>query len=477
MAAKQYERLKDYLESEWDDFNPSNQSPRLNSLYSDFTKLSVLNEYGYKINVDYWRTVLLGCSLRGYLCYHGYTLVLDKSSLAQDFMLRRVGKPLALDCVLDSMEKEGVIISLHSYERTYATSPSTWSSWLWNRMTPTFLTYHSDTSSLYVVLPSIKTISHCIYENYTRLPVKTITNSLLTFSDFRKQYNGIDWQRSLTDNDLILVLKYMASQSLVAIEDGVRGYGSGSFMVIKFIEPNMPYKVTDQDKAMISIRTTCDALRYQTQELQQQAERLAISAQEHHHKKQKPQTLYALRRKRHILDVLDKRLKSLGEMEHLLLKMESAQDDLQIVQAFDNGAKALQGLFASGLSVQSVEETMARIQEAYDEQKDVDQAMVDGSTSLAENGDTQYDDELLLKELEELEESETRRQHDKVTINERQTATWPSVPSESLPSSLSSDIVNSDEHAASLDETAHSSPSLVKKESGKVNTPRVAQLE
>jgi hypothetical protein len=35
----------------------------------------------------------------------------------------------------------------------------------------------------------------------------------------------------------------------------------------------MPYKVTEQDKAMISIKTTCDALKYQTHEMQQQVEK------------------------------------------------------------------------------------------------------------------------------------------------------------------------------------------------------------
>lgn len=100
--AKRYDRLKDFLAAEYPEFDLSTKSQRLKSLYSDFSKLYQVNEFGYNANVDYWRAVLLSCSLRGYLNYSGYTLVLDKRSLAQDFLWKNEGKPLALDCVLVS---------------------------------------------------------------------------------------------------------------------------------------------------------------------------------------------------------------------------------------------------------------------------------------------------------------------------------------------------------------------------------------
>jgi hypothetical protein len=99
-------------------------------------------------------------------------------------------------------------------------------------MTPNLVGSFSSTHppSLYVVMPSVKEIAHHIYHTYTRLPVKTNVNSLMTFADFRKQY-GSCYHRPLTDNDLKLLLRYLASKSKVVIEDGVYGYGSVSFMV------------------------------------------------------------------------------------------------------------------------------------------------------------------------------------------------------------------------------------------------------
>ncbi|ORZ13704.1 Snf7-domain-containing protein [Absidia repens] len=474
MAAKKNSRLHDYVASEYIDFDPSNQSKRLVSLYSDFSKLSLLNEYGYNANVEYWRSLILDCSLRGYFTYHNYTLLLDKDVLAQDFLWKGQGKPLALNCVLETMEKNGEIMRLQDFERIYSSDSYTWSSWLLQRLPSLpFTRVSSHPSSLYVVMPSIKTIAQHICQVYTHLPVKTTTNSLLTFSEFRSHY-GTFYDHPLTDNDLTLLLKYLASQSKVILENGVQGYGS-TFMVIKFIEPGMAYKVTEQDKAMISIKTTSDALHHQIHHLQQQVERLTVSAQEYHNKKQKPQTLYALRRKKHIMEVLDKRLKSLDTIETILLKMETAQDDMQIIQAFDTGANALRSVLSSGLSVQSIEETMDKVQQVYDDQKDTEQAMMDGSTYLNNNEDAEYDDDLLLKELDELENQQRQEDEQQKMMTQHTSSTNTDDVKISQPSNVSAALLN---EMPALPPLPKSSPASIKNEETKLGqSSRTAQLE
>ncbi|CAO3597589.1 unnamed protein product [Absidia cylindrospora] len=228
----------------------------------------------------------------------------------------------------------------------------------------------------------------------------------------------------------------------------------------------MAYKVTEQDKAMISIKTTSDALHHQIHHLQQQVERLTASAQEYHNKKQKPQTLYALRRKKHIMEVLDKRLRSLDTIETILLKMESAQDDMQIIQAFDTGASALRSVLSNGLSVQSVEETMDKIQQVYDDQKDTEQAMMDGSTYLNNNDDAEYDDDLLLKELDELENQQRQDEQQK-----RTTHRTPSPVTDRVPSDVAAALLN---EMPELPPIAKSPAASIKNEG---QSSRIAQLE
>lgn len=100
MALKRNSPLFEYLKKEYVDFSSDGNSERLISLYSDFSNLYLTNEYGYEVNIDYWHSLLLDCSLKGYLKYHGYSLVLDQNTLADDFIRESLGKPIALGCVL-----------------------------------------------------------------------------------------------------------------------------------------------------------------------------------------------------------------------------------------------------------------------------------------------------------------------------------------------------------------------------------------
>ncbi|CAO3607728.1 unnamed protein product [Cunninghamella blakesleeana] len=471
MALKRHSPLFEYLKKEYIDFSANGNSERLISLYSDFSNLYLTNEYGYEVNIDYWHSLLLDCSVNGYLKYHGYTLVIDQTTLPEDFIRESLGKPIALGCVLvillyhlylklkiianriypriyiffsimiktphffyslchsfltiksilllcvlciyvfvGEMKKVGNLITLNDFNHTYK-PPITWTYWV-KQLTPTSLlsrSFSSSSSPVYVVLPSIKTISQHIYQTYSHLILKSnIKNALLTFSEFREHYGKYD-NHQLTNANLILILKYLASQSTIALAEKVQGYGT-TYMVVKFIEPGMPAEITDHDKAIISIKTTCEALHHQINDLETLIEKLTSSAKEYHNKKQQPQTLYALRRRKTVIKVLEKKLLSMETMETMLLKMESAKDDMQIVQAFDNGATALKNILNEGLSMKSVEETMEKIQDIYDDQRDAENLLTEEMSTLNQSTYEALSDESLLKELEELESEQLQTQ-------------------------------------------------------------------
>ncbi|KAI8098784.1 Snf7-domain-containing protein [Halteromyces radiatus] len=365
------------------------------------------------------------------------------------------------------MEKNGQVQTLSAFDKFYSEHSSSWSSWLLQQLPsiPFIASKNSTNDTLYVVVDSVKFIAQHIYQSYCRQPLKTSSHSLLTFAEFRERY-GVYEGHALTDNDLVLILKYLAWRGTIALTNNVHGYGS-TFTVLKFVEPGMTQMITEQDKAMISIKTTCEALQYQVQNMQQQIEKLTLTAQEHHQKKQKPQTLYSLRRRKHVTEVLDKRLKSLETMEGMLLKMESAQDDMQIIQAFDNGANALRSILTNGLSMKSVEETMAKIQDVYDDQKETEQAMMEGSQYITDEGD----DDALLKELEDLEKQSLDEQHQVQT------------PAQMVPVSPITSIINQDispsSSSSSLPEATTLSQSHMDGDDivNKKISHRVAQLE
>lgn len=101
MATKKHSKLKTFLESNFTEFSQQD-SERLKALYSDFSKLWLLNKYAYDTNICYWRRVILDCSQQGYLEANDYSLVIDKDTLTEKFQRPIIGKPLALDCVMVS---------------------------------------------------------------------------------------------------------------------------------------------------------------------------------------------------------------------------------------------------------------------------------------------------------------------------------------------------------------------------------------
>lgn len=103
MATKKHSKLKDFLSSSFTDFNQESNSDRLKALYSDFSKLSLLNKYAYDTNVSYWRRVILDCNQQGYLGSGEFATVIEKDTLPEKFQRPVIGRPLALDCVLVSI--------------------------------------------------------------------------------------------------------------------------------------------------------------------------------------------------------------------------------------------------------------------------------------------------------------------------------------------------------------------------------------
>lgn len=99
MATKKHSRLKTYLENNFIEFSQP-ASERLRALYSDFSKLAILNKYAFDTNVSYWRRVILDCSQQGCLGSSDYATVINKDNLAGKFQRPVIGKPLALDTVL-----------------------------------------------------------------------------------------------------------------------------------------------------------------------------------------------------------------------------------------------------------------------------------------------------------------------------------------------------------------------------------------
>lgn len=87
-----------------------------------------------------------------------------------------------------------------------------------------------------------------------------------------------------------------------------------------------------------------------------------------------------LRKKKQIEEILDRRFKTLETMETILLKIETSQNDLQVVEAFNMGANTLRSLLSDK---DTVEQTMDKLQDTLEDQKQVEEAMTIGNEEIS----------------------------------------------------------------------------------------------
>ena len=112
---------------------------------------------------------------------------------------------------------------------------------------------------------------------------------------------------------------------------------------------------------------------------------------EYNKKNQKPQAIYMLRKKKQVEEILERRFKTLETMETILLRIETSQNDLQVVEAFNMGANTLRSLLSDK---NVIENTMDKLQDALEDQKQVEEAMTLGNEEISNQAIGMTDEDL-----------------------------------------------------------------------------------
>lgn len=170
------------------------------------------------------------------------------------------------------MERQEELISVENFSTKFS-PPATWMGWMVDTVVKNawqFRWRNTTQEIKYVVLPTIKALSQAIIRHHYETPSM---DPILTLTQFKSNYSQHFFNDlELTDADIMLVLRYLHSQHGVALADNVEGYGT-TYTVIKF--PSRESEVatiTQHDRSIVSIRTTCQALSAQVDQLQHKSE-------------------------------------------------------------------------------------------------------------------------------------------------------------------------------------------------------------
>ncbi|ORX59567.1 hypothetical protein DM01DRAFT_1333033 [Hesseltinella vesiculosa] len=363
--------------------------------------------------LTFWRSILLDTHLNGHISIPHSHLAIDATQLCHAFYHEKFGQPTtsSLTLLLNDLIDAGDILPLHVFEKVFATGSwwsrlyshvSTLTRWTHAANEPYAIPLALTSKSMYIVLPSLQAIALSILDHYWSQGLyANTTDQVLTFEEFQSKYAQFRGY-TLTQHDLWLVLKYMQHQCGLALDVNVQGYGQ-SYTLIKFPDqPGSsdrllyfqhlqqssslpkhvrlePAQITQHDRAVLGLKTTCQALQNQVTELQMKMDEYIRLSLDHASKKQKLQALYALKRKKQLGLVLDRRLASLETIETLLLKIDTFQNDVQIMQAFNMGVATLrQILDIQDLQVDQVDRTMDSVQDVLEDQQRVESVITSG---------------------------------------------------------------------------------------------------
>ncbi|KAF9961165.1 hypothetical protein BGZ65_011150 [Modicella reniformis] len=260
------------------------------------------------------------------------------------------------------------------------------------------------------------------------------SDNLMTFADFRQKFartallpvreklmNGenkaVGPMIVLTDRDLEIVLRFM-QQDMKAVVIGrldVTQRGNevqDQEMVIKFCTNEVVLiktapDITKADRGIIELRQACKRLEGQIENLESRIVQLTEKARVLVKKQQKLQAMSTLKQRKYLQDMLDKRIRSLDTLSSILFKIQLAETDAEILQAYKLGSMTLASVMATKnkdgeqiLSRDNAEATMDHLAEVFADQQEIDEAMGDGALQRTMVGST--DDDELIAELDAL---------------------------------------------------------------------------
>ncbi|KAJ3049950.1 Charged multivesicular body protein 7 [Rhizophlyctis rosea] len=477
--------LQEYLNTlpEW-----SNDA-KMSSLFAAFPSDPSSNPAGYDARLRFWQTLLKQVCGRGYLSSNLLSMNVD--ALDTNFQRKRV-TPLGMAVVLTHMVESGDLVPIDSFARS-----SSWTSWAFSTFVKRPVSWgfsqlvSFDSSAVlhgtYVVVPLVRESSERLLAG-VRQDAHYQTDYLLSKDDLLQQYGKTAAPAGstapLSEVDLEILLRYLQKRLDIAISVPT---ADELITVIKVKSAKEAQTktlvITEVDRGILTIKTTVRRLTTQVEQLESKITDLTRQAQERVRLKQKERALHAIRQKKAVTEVLKKRLGSLETIEAILQKIQSAETDAEIFSAYNVGADTLKQVLAtSGLTVEVVEETMDKLQDALADQAEIDEAIVAGHESMAAtNGidDSELEQELdalLVQELEQLPAAATIPLPSTPTLEHKQMKEQPTK----LPGTMKLEATNNRENDAALDaeldqleeQLADQLASLSVKEQGKVNSSR-----
>ncbi|KAH7395024.1 Snf7-domain-containing protein [Phaeosphaeria sp. MPI-PUGE-AT-0046c] len=381
---------------------------RLASLYADFRQQLETNPDGYHANIAAWTKALTDAARAGVIPTQGTThdLLNIKATdeLARALQHPQYGKPTCLPAVFHDAVQRKEMIPLKDFmsskESIYKNSwlPSPWKVLQWGLRQVGVLGQARSSEKLsagnFVVLKNIEVAADEIMK---KMKEHTSTaDRALSKTDFLKRFSHtLNDAASLTTSDLDILLMYL-SRDKQAI--------SYNTQIIKFKPEHeaVPEPITQEDEAIANLRDTLANINAQLPPLMEKIAAADAAAREAVTAKQMIRAKAALRSKKLAESALAQRSDVALQLESVYAQLQSAADQVEIVEAMRAGADALKSLNEKVGGAEGVQGVVDAVNEQM--------ATTEEITNIINETDQPLDEAEIDDEFEALEKAEREKE-------------------------------------------------------------------
>ncbi|KAJ0385553.1 hypothetical protein COL922a_006131 [Colletotrichum nupharicola] len=387
---------------------------RLPALYSDFRPQRTLNPDGFQANMSAWRQALARAAWEGRIPSQlsaPNLLVVDvDDNLLRALESKQFGRPLALGTVIREAVADKELYPVKDflgakdsiYAKTWSQVPWSVVSWVAGQ-----LGFGGGSTSgedklpkgQFVVLKNVETTAKKLAEKVS--PADTRFDRTYTKTHFQKTFaDALVEQRRLSEKDVDILLVFLSRDKGLVVYDGkvVKIRGSGA--------DEDEASITEEDAAVSSLKELIEDLQKQTALLSTRIDELTVTAKEAVAKKNKTAAMAALKSKKVAENSLQTRFATLGQLEDVAARIQTARDQVQLVKVMEASAGALKGLNEKVGGADRVGDVVASLREQMGEVDEVGDIIADANAAPAD--EVEVDDELAEMEREEREKEEAK---------------------------------------------------------------------
>ncbi|WFD32879.1 hypothetical protein MSPP1_003932 [Malassezia sp. CBS 17886] len=387
----------------------SSSSEALTAYYADLSGQRTSNAAAFRARVDWWAgTIAAVCwrGLQGGAAPHALVFHMDDAVPTQ-WAIAHVGRPVCLAVVVDVLCARGALVGVAHFMHRAAplhqgSFAQTLTAWIarpaWRQVQRWVGVGGGDEVGDEAYLPMacgdwvVVANVECFLDAMRASP-RTLLDAVVSREEARRLILRAlaspvseSTPARLTSLDVDVLLIYLARDAHAIVVDGE---------TVKILRPGDARSISEAEHGIVAVRTMQERLSAHTEELHERSEAARGNARRAVQMGHKDSAAAFLRTKKQIDELHAKRVDALSTVAALLLRLEQAAGDAEVMRVYDASAGALRTLLSDpALQRNTVERTLDELADAVGEQEEIHEAIAGAAPQVS--------DEELAAELEAL---------------------------------------------------------------------------